>query len=182
MQEENNAEHTIEFENQPPTENDKPVVRRTGGPRTPAGKRRSRTNAVTHGIFSEVSLSKTESRKFNYLLRGLRDCFNPVGTFEDLLVEEIAVLVWRYRRLLSVDRLTSISWTGGTSLEGLAGLLPPLDLQLRYETTLGRAIDRAVSPLERAQRMRLGQPAPPHIEIDFHHTSPSEFIREKAAL
>lgn len=43
-----------------------------------------------------------------------------------------------------------------------------LDLLLRYETTLERAIDRTLSQLERLQRMRLGQPVLPKLEV--HHS------------
>lgn len=38
---------------------------------------------------------------------------------------------------------------------------------LRYETTINREIDRTLNQLERAQRMRLGQPVAPRIELEL---------------
>ena len=40
-----------------------------------------------------------------------------------------------------------------------------LDRLLRYETTLDRSFDRTLSQLERLQRMRLGQPVLPKLEV-----------------
>jgi len=38
---------------------------------------------------------------------------------------------------------------------------------LRFEATLERQFDRTLSQLERLQRMRLGQPALPRIEVEL---------------
>ena len=43
---------------------------------------------------------------------------------------------------------------------------PQLDRLLRYETTISRGIERTLNQLERAQRMRLGQPVPPPINLN----------------
>ena len=40
-----------------------------------------------------------------------------------------------------------------------------LDRLLKYEITLDRATDRVLTRLERLQRMRLGQPVPPPINL-----------------
>jgi hypothetical protein len=44
---------------------------------------------------------------------------------------------------------------------------PQLDRLLRYEASLERAIDRALSQLERLQRMRKGQPVLPPIKVEI---------------
>ncbi len=44
---------------------------------------------------------------------------------------------------------------------------PELDRQLRCEAHLNREFDRVLSQLERRQRMPLGQPVPPRIEVDL---------------
>jgi hypothetical protein len=75
------------------------------GPRTSEGKNRSKYNAVKHGIFSKVLLVKDESKgEFDPLLDGLADHFRPDGTLEEILVEKLATLFWRYRRLLIAER------------------------------------------------------------------------------
>jgi hypothetical protein len=74
------------------------------GPRTLAGKQRSKYNAQKHGIFSKVAVIAGESQKaFKALLDGLRDDFQPVGTMENVLVEKLALLIWQSRRLASAE-------------------------------------------------------------------------------
>ena len=38
---------------------------------------------------------------FDPLLDGLREDFAPVGTFEGVLVEKLATLFWRYKRVIT---------------------------------------------------------------------------------
>jgi len=81
-----------------------PAVRRATGPRSVPGKDRIKHNALKHGIFSKAVLLKGESREeFVVLLKGLRTDIRPVGTLEETLVEKLAVLIWRYRRLIAFE-------------------------------------------------------------------------------
>lgn len=41
-----------------------------------------------------------------------------------------------------------------------------LDRLLRYEANLERSFDRTLNQLERLQRMRLGQPVPPPLQVN----------------
>ena len=69
------------------------------------GKKISRSNALKHGIFSSVILLEGESRaQYETLLRGFREYFRPEGTPEEVLVEKLATLVWRHRRLVMAER------------------------------------------------------------------------------
>lgn len=80
------------------------IVRRGTGPRTPMGKERSRCNALKHGLFAKVVLLSHESRaQFAALLLGLRRDLNPEGMMEEVLVEKIAMSLWRYRRFLQAE-------------------------------------------------------------------------------
>lgn len=80
------------------------IERMATGPRTPQGKERSKHNAIKHGIFSTVALLKGESQaEFDSLLDGLREDYEPEGTLEDILVEKLATLLWRYRRLIVAE-------------------------------------------------------------------------------
>lgn len=82
-----------------------PKAGRGGGPRTDVGKERSRQNALKHGIFARAVVMEGEPRKqFDFLLQGLLKDFKPEGTLENLLVEKLASLVWRYRRTLVTER------------------------------------------------------------------------------
>jgi hypothetical protein len=44
-------------------------------------------------------------KQFYSLLRGFQEDFQPKGTLENLLVEKLASLAWRYRRMLTVERV-----------------------------------------------------------------------------
>ena len=74
------------------------------GPRTEQGKQRSSRNATKHGVFSKVIILKGESRdEYEELLAGLHESLQPEGTLEELLVENLAVNIWRRRRLLQAE-------------------------------------------------------------------------------
>jgi len=137
--------------------------RQSTGPRTSQGKDRSKYNAVKHGIFSKVIVLKAEPRiAFDALLNGLFHDLQPEGELEEILVEKLAILIWRYRRLIVAEAENS---QAADFLAGDEKLLNREHL-LRYEASIERSFDRTLSQLERVQRMRLGQPILPPIKLD----------------
>ena len=80
------------------------VAKSSTGPRTAAGKQRSSRNALKSGIFSKFPILKSESRAaYQSVLNGLRQDLQPKGTLEAALVESLAVILWRKRRLLQAE-------------------------------------------------------------------------------
>lgn len=80
------------------------LTRRATGPRTPQGKERSKFNARKHGLFSKAVLLPDESRtEYDELLNGLMENLQPQGKLETVLVENLATVLWRKRRLLQVE-------------------------------------------------------------------------------
>src|ERR1700676_1430695 len=78
------------------------------GPKTPQGKSWSRLNALKHGILASQAVIATieghpERKLFEATVEGLAQDFQPVGTYEQLLVQEIAACFWRKRRLLMFE-------------------------------------------------------------------------------
>jgi len=162
-----------------------PCRQEVGRSATALGKNRSKYNARTHGIFSKVVVLDGESRsEFDAQLAGLREHFRPVGAFRDGLVEILAVTRWRQRRLLvaalesldqELEKLRNYKTERVSvlqkrmELESLRRSVPDsprLDQLLRYSTNRERTIDHTLSLLERAQRMRLGQPVTPSINVN----------------
>jgi hypothetical protein len=140
------------------------LSRQSTGPRTPNGKERSKYNAVKHGIFSKVVVLEGEPRgTFDKLLSGLFSDLQPVGELERILVEKIAILVWRYRRLIVTEAKDSKT----TFFSDADETRWNKDNLLRYEASIERAFDRALTQLERKQRMRLGQSVLPPIKLDI---------------
>ena len=70
----------------------------------PSGYRRSRHTASRHGILSEhVVLSHERRDEFEQLLSALRIEHQPDGPTEGHLVEELAGIIWRKRRVLMAE-------------------------------------------------------------------------------
>jgi hypothetical protein len=80
------------------------AVHRATGPVTDLGKRTASRNATKRGIFSKVILLKGESKiEYEELFAGLLENLQPVGALEELLVEKLATITWRHRRLLLAE-------------------------------------------------------------------------------
>lgn len=63
-----------------------------------------RLNAVKHGILSRETVLPHESRQdFETLLHELQDEYLPNGQTERTLVEELATILWRKRRVLAAE-------------------------------------------------------------------------------
>jgi hypothetical protein len=132
---------------------------RGGGPRTRLGKEKSKNNALKHGLFSRSVVLEGELREeYEALLSGLQNDFEPKGTSEGATVEKLAVLYWRYRRFIASERERPTEFSMVPLVD--------LDLSIRYESNLDRGIDRTLNQLERLQRMRKGQPAPPALSLN----------------
>ena len=101
---------------------------------------------------------------YDALLSGLSEHFKPEGTLEDFLVQKLAVLILRYRRLIYSERAgmspARIQWAFDLNSDFL-------DRIPRYEASIERSFDRTIMQLERIQRMRLGLPVAPALKVDI---------------
>jgi hypothetical protein len=149
---------------------------RRGGPRTPQGKARSRLNAVKSGIFAKLVLTSEPFREreadFHELLAELRKSIQPQDSFEEVLVENLTLQLFRLARFFEADAVTApvlfrivhekmSSDLLDSPLPGApreepfcAGKLPAADLLMRYESAIWRQIDRIVGQLERWKKIR----------------------------
>ena len=78
---------------------------RSGGPKTPEGKKRSAANSRTHGILSEsIAVLQSESEAdWEELLNGYVEEMKPVGFLEARLVQQMAWAEWRQIRAIRVE-------------------------------------------------------------------------------
>ena len=76
-----------------------PVSNRSGGPRTPKGKRRSSRNATKHGVFSKSPVISDE-REEDWIahFEGYRESFQPQGRDEEIHVGQMALNRWQRLR------------------------------------------------------------------------------------
>ena len=143
--------------------------RRSTGPRTPDGKAASAANATTHGLYARHPVLRDEDpAEYEALRQRLVEHMGPEPGAEGLLVDDIADLVWRLRRLsrvevalfavgLSAPVVKALSQSGeGESGVGMAFATQADSLMLlsRYETTLGpRRSCTAAQTLRSASRI-----------------------------
>jgi len=70
------------------------------GPKSDAGRARSRMNALKHGISSqEIVLEEEDAEQFDALRAQLEAEFDPNSVIERELVDRLAGLLWRLRRV-----------------------------------------------------------------------------------
>lgn len=140
------------------------------GPKTEAGKNRSRRNSLRRGLLSrDLVLPWEDEREFRKLVNALLAEHAPEGATEVLLVEQMAVATWKLARLTGIERatiwnrcdhfLTSSVNPGKSSehkfLHVLSHSLPTnLQALLNYEHLLNKAFHRALSTLRNLQDKR----------------------------
>ena len=79
-------------------------AQRSTGPRTAEGKYASSQNATTHGLLSRQPLLAGEDpAEFEDPEARLVEESSPASAAEDLLVDDVAGLLWRLRRLAKVE-------------------------------------------------------------------------------
>jgi hypothetical protein len=77
---------------------------RSTGPRTAAGKRRSRGNALQHGLTAETVVAGLEDAEaYRALENALVADFDPQTVIEQQLVARLASLLWRLRRASLIE-------------------------------------------------------------------------------
>src|SRR5262249_57182237 len=84
-------------------------AKRSTGPRTQAGKQRSRLNALKHGILAKAVVihggpGKEKRGDFDQLLIQFWHHYAPQGPVEEMLVERMATLKWRLARVYRSER------------------------------------------------------------------------------
>ena len=79
-------------------------AKKSTGPTSVEGKREVSANRITHGILStKLLLAGESSQDYQSLLNDLQVQLRPVGVLELSLVEKVAVILWRQRRLVGAE-------------------------------------------------------------------------------
>jgi hypothetical protein len=74
------------------------------GPRTEDGKRRSRRNALRHGLTAETIIDVLEDAgAYRALQRKIFADYRPASNFEIELVARLVSLLWRLRRVVAIE-------------------------------------------------------------------------------
>ncbi len=140
------------------------------GPRTEAGKARTRLNAFRHGLTGQILvLSPDEAETYRTNHAEIRKHYQPVGPIESALTDQIATSIWRLQRAHAIEEgvFALDSATGPQPGEVTNDLFGPartwldqgksLHLLALYEGRLRRALDRDKSELNTLQSARKQQ-------------------------
>jgi len=83
--------------------------KRSGGPKTPEGKKASSQNAIVTGTYSALPVLPGESPdEFNNLLDQFNHDFRPADAIETSIVRNLAVLTWKKLRLETLEQAVFI--------------------------------------------------------------------------
>ncbi len=142
------------------------------GPRTEAGKARTRLNAFRHGLTGQILvLSPDEAETYRNHHAEIRKHYQPVGPIESALTDQVATGIWRLQRaqaieegLFALDSATALE--PGEVVNDLFGPArtwldqgKSLNLLALYEGRLRRALDRDKAELNTLQSARKQQAA-----------------------
>lgn len=131
-------------------------ARKSTGPRTVNGKVKSRMNALRHGLTAESCVLPGEScEAFDHLRARLVAEFRPVRVLDEILVDRLAGLVWRLRRVGMFER-ELMAWIGERQAEAFD---QPSDQRL-----LGW---RGEQPTQSALGMKTGRSLEEFFDKDF---------------
>src|SRR5215813_7209298 len=87
------------------------------GPQTDSGKRRSRRNAIRHGLTVETVIDSLEdAAEYMAFERAIKSDNSPQTAIEGQLVTRLASLLWRLRRRVQREaraRKRHRHWSGG---------------------------------------------------------------------
>lgn len=131
------------------------------GPRTDAGKKASARNSLKHGVLSEKTVSGYEDYEaYDRLLNRLAEDLRPETVLELTLVERLANLFWRERRLADAEAIAlTIRHIEADSprMPDFKKFVPLSDQFLigRYQGMLGRQIRETLADLREEQALRL---------------------------
>ena len=124
------------------------------GPRTPEGRAISSRNSQQHGVLSQrVTTDVEENEIYERMLNSLMEEYGPRSETEILLVERLANLFWRERRLIQTERsqlsLQQDDVFAAAKAKDQSLTLTDQLLIGRYQTMLTNQINITIAQIER---------------------------------
>jgi hypothetical protein len=140
-------------------------AQKSTGPTTEIGRANSSRNALKHGLTAEqVTIEGEQARDFEAFRDDILESLRPQGAIEEQLAERVALCWWRLRRVYRMEvaiakehnqptnDLSEMSFLNPKLSDGLIAeslIAGPFQHLSRYETTIERALQRALHELER---------------------------------
>lgn len=128
---------------------------RSTGPTSVAGKQRSSKNATKHGFLSKSLMIDGERRQdYNQLFAGLMEAHQPANTAEQVLVEKLAVSLWKQRRLIRVETASINKNLAHNPYDQAFAFPINAERLMKYAAMLDNQYYRAHTALQQLQTMR----------------------------
>lgn len=129
-------------------------AQRSTGPRSPEGREISSRNSQRHGVLSQrVTTDVEENELYERMFNSFMDEYGPRSGTEILLVERLANLFWRERRLIQTERsqlsLQQSDIYAASMAKDQSLTLTDQLLIGRYQTMLTNQINITISQIER---------------------------------
>jgi hypothetical protein len=138
------------------------------GPRTEAGKRRSRRNAIRHGLTAETVIDILEdAAEYRAFERAIKSDYSPQTAIEGQLVSRLASLLWRLRRAVIVE-------SGLLKMQAEAIQGPCSRPTGEYDEDRLSIFRKFLRPLDLESRARQQKEASEDIKIDSIHKNGAE--------
>src|SRR5271155_957413 len=126
-------------------------AQKSTGPRTEAGKHRTRLNAYRHGLTGQIHLLTVDEHKaFEQHCTGIHESLEPVGALEIELAQSIAEDHWRLKRARAIE--TGIFALGQ---QGALGSLATPDRSDPAQLPIDEAISQARTWLAKSENFQL---------------------------
>ena len=119
-------------------------ARKSTGPRTEAGKNKTRLNAVTHGLTGHLELTTDPAR--DAFIAGIIGTLKPADPLEHQLAQSIADGYWRINRVSTLENALLAA--------DADDILRAINLLSTYETRLHRKIRLDLQQLRELQSTR----------------------------
>jgi hypothetical protein len=137
------------------------------GPVSVTGKLRASANSVRHGLLANSLVLDDESKEvFALLHQQYIDRINPTDGIEISLVEELAAIAWRRRRLLAIEtNLFNEAAASRVEADVTAAAFsdlsrgPELHLIDRYESRLHRMFQRTLKNIQLIRQIEYTEPS-----------------------
>lgn len=136
------------------------------GPQSEEGKAIVCHNAVKHGILCQkIPIDQGDADSFNEFSSRLFIELNPVGDFEQFIVDRIVSSAWRLRRIINIETAfyksqlnSSYSFQDANSIkDAFTGPSKErMAVLSRYETAIEKSLYKAMAELARLQAVRQG--------------------------
>jgi len=151
-------------------------AKKSTGPKTEEGKKRSSLNALRHGLTGQVSLMTDEDRAaHDAFSKGIIDDLKPVGAMELQLAQRIATDSWRINRLAAFEDNIYCMWhdtnlpnesnhpqidTAFSQTQTFLQKSDELNRLSLYEQRLNRSIQKNMAMLKQLQKERKAEEQP----------------------